>query len=112
MSQPVLLKVYGNVFPANEELAQAANLVMKKALPPENALVEREADLIRLAFEGIWFPQEEMLDCLKTKLPPSSSGKLDILDMENWQMTRFIFRDGQITRKQAPLDNVLDYSGF
>ena len=38
-------------------------------------------------------------------------GKLDVLDLENWRMTRHAFRDGVLHSSAAPLNNVLDYSG-
>ena len=35
----------------------------------------------------------------------------DLLDLENWRLTRHLFDQGRIRSSSAPLNNVLDYSG-
>lgn len=55
---------------------------------------------------------DELYALLQTRLDAAMSGKVDYLDLENWEMTRYLFSDGNISRKCVPLNHVLDYSGF
>ena len=45
------------------------------------------------------------------ELMEKHQGKLDVLDLENWRLTRHLFDQGRIRSSSAPLNNVLDYSG-
>ena len=112
MSQPVLLKVYGNLYPADaadlEALARAAASCVREG--PEE-VVTLEGDLLRISFEGLFFPVDEVLEALAAVLRPEQKGKLDVLDLEAWTLTRHLFADGRISSRSAPLNNVLDFSG-
>lgn len=112
MSQPVLLKVYGNFFPANNLLFQQLTRICASAVSQEQAVVFLEGDLLRISFEGIYFPMDEVLGVFQDFFTPEGRGKLDYLDLENWRMTRYLFKDGKISSSSTPLNNVLDYSGF
>lgn len=112
MSQPVLIKAYGHIWPADRHLTDRLSKIMSEALPRENSQVELKNDLARISFEGIWMPLEDILEFLENNLDSNSRGKLDILDMENWKMTRHEFKNGKIVSKNSPLNNVMDYSGF
>lgn len=112
MSQPVLLKVYGNLFPADEAdftaLARAAaSCVGEGADGP----VTLTGDLLRISFEGLYFPVEDVLEAVAARLSPQQQGKLDVLDLEAWRLTRHLFAKGRISSRAAPLNNVLDFSG-
>ena len=112
MSQPVLLKVYGNLHPADaadfEALSRAsASCVGEGAEPP----VTLAGDRLRISFEGLYFPVDEVLEALAALLKPRQQGKLDVLDLDAWRLTRHLFQDGRITSRSAPLNNVLDFSG-
>ena len=112
MSQPVLLKVYGNLYPADgadlEALARASASCVRDGT---DEVVTLEGDLLRISFEGLFFPEEEVLAALAARLRPEQRGKLDVLDLEAWRLTRHLFADGRITSRAAPLNNVLDFSG-
>ena len=114
MSQEVLVKVYGHIWPSNEALHQALDTACATALPPPDlneGIVSREGDMSRISFEGLFFPEDDCLDALRRHLEPEHQGKLDILDLESWRLTRHIFSQGRILSSSAPLNNVLDYSG-
>lgn len=114
MSQEVLVKVYGHIWPSGEALHQALDMVCTQALPSsysDEAILSREGDMSRISFEGIFFPDDDCLDALRQHLEPQHQGKLDILDLENWRLIRHIFSQGHIISNIAPLNNVLDYSG-
>lgn len=111
MAQPVMLKVYGNLWPASPQLKDRLSMLCTSCLPPESQIVELDVDLLRISFEGIFFPLKEVLDCIKPSLENNTRGKLDVLDLEAWTLQRHIFANGKITCRSAPLNNILDYSG-
>ena len=111
MSQPVLLKVYGNLFPADEADREALTQACAGRVPADGEAVLCEGDLVRISFEGLYFPVEDVLEAIAARLKPGQQGKLDVLDLEAWRLTRHLFADGRITSRTAPLNNVLDFSG-
>ncbi len=113
MSQPVLLKVYGNLHPATHHLLNLLRPLEKECLPcPEAGPVfDLDADLLHISFEGLYFPLAAVLDTIEASLDQTQQGKLDFLDLENWTLARYVFKSGHITLKTSPLNNVLDYSG-
>ena len=44
-------------------------------------------------------------------LKPESAGKIDLIDMEQWTLTRTTFAGTAMTTKTVGLNHVLDYSG-
>lgn len=111
MSQPVLLKVYGNLHPADAGLRAAVAAACEARMPAGEEAVSLEGDLLRIAFEGLYFPVEETLAAVQARLRPEQTGKLDVLDLEAWRLERHVFTDGRITSGAAPLNNVLEFSG-
>lgn len=109
MSQPVLVKAYGSLWPADEALAQSLGEILSRAVPP--GAVELEGDLLRLSFEGVWLPAEEILEEIAKGLKLESKGRLDLIDIENWRLKRSEFLEGRVRSRSAPLNSVLDYSG-
>lgn len=111
MSQPVLLKIYGNLFPADETDRTAVALACSGRMPAESGeAVTLEGDLLRISFEGLYFPVEETLEAVAARLAPEQRGKLDVLDLEAWRLVRHVFAEGLITSSAAPLNNVLEFS--
>ena len=54
---------------------------------------------------------ENVLDALRPLLCAESSGKIDLIDMEAWTLTRAAFSGTEITVKTVGLNHVLAYSG-
>lgn len=108
MSQPVLLKVYGSFYPADQAMLESIRQLTASALPQAPDL-ELEGDLLKITFEGIYFPVDELLEFVDGN--PGLEGKLDALDIENWQLRRYLVTDGKISFHSAPLNDVLAYSG-
>lgn len=112
MSQPVLIKVYGNLFPADETIFKALLASASLAFPLESAPLSLEGDLLLISFEGVFFPINDLFECLEGLLKPGMAGKVDYLDLENWEMTRYLIEDGKISHNTVGLNHVMDYSGF
>lgn len=100
----ILIKVYGNLYPADSNVFKAVQAVCGEA-------AELDGDLLRLSFEGVWFPLEDMLTAIRPHLSASCRGKVDYLDLEAWTLTRHTIIGKEITVTRAPLNNVLAYSG-
>ncbi len=112
MSQPVLLKVYGNLWPAPKDVLEPLASLFADCMPePEFPPARLDDELLTIAFEGIYFPVDEILAVLSRYLTVQSQGKLDVIDLENWRLVRHMFKNGNIETRTAPLNNVLDYSG-
>lgn len=112
MSQPVLLKVYGNICPVPATLLDGLSPVLQECLPvPDLPVASLSGDLLTLSFEGVYFPIDDVLAVLSESIAAGAAGKLDLLDLENWRLTRYTFARGVIETRSASLNNVLDYSG-
>lgn len=68
-------------------------------------------DVLRVDFEGVFFPGEEVRDALLPHLPADAGGKIDVIDREAWTLTRHLFSNGGCNTFAVGLNHVLDYSG-
>lgn len=114
MSQPVLLKVYANITPATDALVRDLEEAASTAIAAEEGaqLVFHEGSIARISFEGIHFPVDEVLEAFGRHLEPTMSGKMDVLDLERWELTRHTFEGGRMRGQTRSLNSVLDYNGF
>ena len=64
----VELKVYGHIYPASSslenDLRQAVQTAIQDTISLDVPLVERENDLLRISFEGLYFPVEDVLEVI------------------------------------------------
>ncbi|MBR4741344.1 MAG: hypothetical protein IK079_00380, partial [Desulfovibrio sp.] len=95
-----------------EDLAQALSCAICDPISADIPLLERESDMLRISFEGSYFPLDEVLAVFKAHLLPNHKGKLDVLDLDGWRITRFQFLSGHLSEKNNSLNSVLDYNGF
>ena len=102
-------KTYGHLFPADQHIADAVGAVLSDWNIPE--CTELEGDIFRISFEGVFVPLDDVLDALRPLLCAESSGKIDLIDMEAWTLTRAAFSGTEITVKTVGLNHVLAYSG-
>ncbi len=117
MASPVLVKVYGHLSPVSKADAHA---FITELLPffshsdimdAEEMLIHT-GDTLQLAFEGIYFDVEDILPIIQKNLISHSYGKIDYLDLEAWQMTRYFICGIKIDIKRMGLNNVMDYAGL
>ena len=103
------VKAYGSLTPAGEEARSA----LENACTDWGAAAEIEltGDLLRFSFEGVFFPGDDVAEALSPFLSKVSTGRIDVLDMEAWTLTRYLVADGKIVRSVRDLNHVLDYSG-
>ncbi|GFH63097.1 MAG: hypothetical protein ZNDK_0868 [Candidatus Desulfovibrio kirbyi] len=114
MSHKPILKVYGNISPVSEDFFTELAAVCARALPASRAVpvLSRDGDTAGISFEGIWFPVEELLKTLSRCVTQAHTGRLDVLDMENWRLDRCVIAQGTLCASSAPLNNVLEFSGL
>ena len=91
-------KTYGHLFPADQHIADAVGAVLSDWNIPE--CTELEGDIFRISFEGVFFPLDDVLDALRPLLCAESSGKIDLIDMEAWTLTRAAFSGTEIRGAQ------------
>lgn len=111
MAQPVILKVYGNFQPVRPALGATLGAICGQAIPGSPSPISLDGNLARVSFEGIFFPVDDFIDALAKEVSTGLEGKLDVLDLEAWTLRRYLARAGEITSRQSPLNNVLDFSG-
>lgn len=113
MPQSPLCKVYGHVYPCDAGLYRALEQAVAGAMGQEEdePVLVREGDMARISFEGVYFPEEDVVQALREGLTPAMRGKLDCLDLENWRLTRYRLEEGEVRPSSAPLNNVLTFSG-
>lgn len=110
----VLVKVYAAFCPAGPKSALALRVACAGAVgegQEDGDWLALDGDMLRLGFEGLYFPLEEALEALLATLPPQAEGKLDYLDLEAWTLSRCLFERGAFKRSTRDLNQVLDYSG-
>jgi len=112
----VLMKVYGHIYPVAEDEERALWRVLQTAITdPISAdipLLERDHDMVRISFEGLYFPLDDMLAVIRDYIHPTQNGKVDVLNIEEWSMLRLRIEQGATSIRTSPLNAVLDYSGF
>ena len=121
MSQPVLLKVYAAFLPVTSDLFDRVREAASGAIAMEGDYgphVFFEDTMLRISFEGIYFPWEDVVPLLEEAVLQGAKGKMDVLNMEAWTMTRFEASDCDrahatpyLREGTVSLNHVLDYSG-
>lgn len=120
MNDGILVKVYGHVWPADASFAAALAQACSTALTHDGQgcadgdlpVCEQDGDMVRLSFEGLYFPLDEVLDVLRSGIGQEQQGKLDFLDLENWRLVRHLIGNGKLEVSSRSLNQVLEYSGF
>ncbi len=109
MAGDVIYKVYGAFFPVEKNVYCAVEKAGTDAISslPEPWLFY-EKDMVRLSFEGLYFPYEEVLAALQGILPVQASGKLDVLLMQDWRLQRYIWKDGKFEIVSRSLNDMLE----
>lgn len=106
----MLVKAYGSIEPVDGKLMLSLTDILQNACGEEGEPILRlDGNMAILSFEGIYFPEEDLIACLEKDA--SSSGKIDILDIEQWRLRRYILKNGAIERRSGTLNDVLAYSG-
>jgi len=108
----ILIKVYAGLHPADAACAEAVRRAGHTVLHDSGeAWLFHEGDLLRISFEGVYFPEDDVLAALETCLPAHAQGKMDVLDMEEWELRRYAREDGGFRLSRRGLNHVLEYSG-
>lgn len=111
----VIAKCYAAFYPANANSFRAVGKAGAQAIGKEEPWLFLEEDLLRISWEGVYFPLDEILGALANSLPQDAEGKLDYLDLEDWTLTRHIFQPKSdkeaFSVSTRGLNQILDYSG-
>ncbi len=105
--RPILVKSYGNIYPVPYECF----LEVEEALLAwhiEDA-VFYEKDMVRISFEGDYFPCDEVGEIFKKYHNKDTQGKLDCMDLEAWTLTRHSYQALEMYRvNTSTLDKALE----
>ncbi len=105
----IMYKVYGAFYPVEKELFTNILNIGNEAMPAQDeAWLFFEKDMLRFSFEGLYFPQDDILLALESRLSAESSGKLDILDMEQWKLYRHVWKNGNFEKIERNLNDILE----
>ena len=108
----ILVKVYAALHPADAACADAVRQAGLAAVHDSGEVwLFHENDLLRISFEGLYFPEDEVLAALASRLPAQGRGKVDVLDLEAWELRRYTRENGVFRLSARELNQVLDYSG-
>ncbi|MFI3272355.1 MAG: hypothetical protein R3Y11_09695 [Pseudomonadota bacterium] len=105
----ILVKVYGSVHPLASE--EKSSLIKRLELLLDDDAVDFSGDMVRISFEGMYFPIDEVLEIIQEYLHAESQGRIDYIDMDAWRLHRHLIEGTTITEKSNNLNNILDYAG-
>jgi len=109
----VLVKVYADLHPAEAACADFVRQAASAAIHDNGeAWLFHERNLLRISFEGLYFPENEVIAALAACLPAHAQGKMDVLDLEGWELRRYAREDGTFRLSSRGLNEVLDYAGL
>lgn len=115
MASQAPIKVYASFSPAPQGAADPIAEAMQPAVADRTGADEngvfQEGALLRISFEGLYFPLEDVLEKLAQTLAREAEGKLDYLDMEEWTLTRHVLKNGVFSQSRRSLNHVLSWSG-
>ncbi len=109
MAEHVIIKVYGHIWPCNKSDFESLKPIMPFS---EQDILFFENDMLRISYEGMYFPLDDVIDVIANLLHPKSQGKLDYIDLEEWTLNRHEIKGKHINSKTISLNQALDYSGF
>ena len=110
----IAVKVYASFYPLAPAEAEALGDALDGLAPlvmGDASAVFREGDMVRISYEGLYYPVDDALDVLERLLPATAQGRLDFIDMEGWTITRHVYAGGKRTGNIRNLNDVLDHSG-
>ncbi len=105
--RPILVKVYGSLYPVPYEcFLETENILL--AWHIEDA-VFYENEMVRISFEGDYFPCDEVGELFRNYHNEKTEGKLDCIDLEAWTLTRHSYQSLAMYRvNTASLDKALE----
>ena len=109
----VVIKVYAGLYPADAACADAVRRAGAAAIHDSgDPWLVHDRDLLRISFEGLHFPEDEVIAALEACLPAHALGKVDVLDLEAWELRRYAREDGTFRLSRRDLNQVLDYAAL
>ncbi len=113
MAQQILIKVYGDVTAVPSAILHELQPFFASCEVMElSEMLVYNADSLQMAFEGVYFDIESVLLIIQKHITPQSTGRIDYIDLEAWNMTRYRIEGKQISSNSVGLNNVLDYAGL
>lgn len=64
--------------------------------------------VLDLEHEGTWLDVEDILESICHVFGPEARGGIDLIDNQEWELTRFTIKPGGFESRLLPLNNVLE----
>jgi len=96
------LRVYGEV----RGLPESAWKALALDCPLEQA--DWADGLLSLEHEGRWVDALSFLEAVAEVLPPGGDGHADVIDNQDWTITRCLVRPGKLESQTFGIDDVLE----
>ena len=110
--QHIFVKVYADLHPVDAACADSVRRAGAAVLHDRaETWLFHERDLLRISFEGLHFPEEEVLAALESCLPAHAQGKMDVLDLDGWELRRYVCEGGTFRLSRRGLNHVLEHAG-
>ena len=107
----VAIKVYAGLHPTDAVCADYVRQAGAAAIHDSGEpWLFHELDLLRISFEGLYFPENDVLAALEACLPAHAQGKMDVLDLDIWELRRYARENGRFHLSRRDLNQVLDYA--
>lgn len=81
------------------------------AVLPDDGSVTYADGRLHFEYEAPWIFAEDIVEAIAQALPrddPEAGGRLNLVDNEEFTLTRYIIRPGEWTTKSASLNDMLD----
>ncbi len=105
--RPVIMKVYGNLYPVDKTCFEEVEQVLTAWNIEDSVFYEK--DMVRISYEGEYFPCDEVSEILKSYHAETTEGKLDCMDLEEWTLARYSFKKNKEYKyNKATLDKALE----
>jgi hypothetical protein len=70
--------------------------------------IYEQQNALDFEYEGVYIDREPYLEEIQAILGDRANGQADFIDLVEWQMFRYVIREGTITENKIPLNEVLE----
>lgn len=96
------LRFYGQVKKLTETQKNALTSSMK------DLDLSINKDEVEFFYEGPYIDYDSYLEEIEKIITENNTGQIDVIDLLDWRMARYVIANGQMKKKDIPLNEVLE----